>query len=188
MPARLLSLLLPVLLLAGLAGEPALAQAGEPSAQDPLDTREIDSRRSPALDADIEARITGIFNEIDELSGIGVDVREGVVTLTGEVPSEAAIARAGRLASRLSGVVTVENRLERSLDVEANVSPVLEGLASSLHRANVYRGTEWVGETLRRAYDDAQAWMDADRDERTSDAESEPVEDSSVDEDRAGEA
>ena len=62
------------------------------------------------------------------------------------------------------------------------------GALDLIGEENVYRGTEWVGETLRRAYADAQAWMDADRDERTTDAEGEPVEDSSVDEDRAGDA
>lgn len=62
------------------------------------------------------------------------------------------------------------------------------GALGVIGEENVYRGTEWVGETLRRAYDDAQEWMDADRDERTTDADGEPVEDSSVDEDRAGEA
>ena len=32
-----------------------------------------------------------------------------------------------------------------------------DGLAEVLGEANVYRSTEWIGETVRRAYADARA-------------------------------
>jgi SulP family sulfate permease len=34
---------------------------------------------------------------------------------------------------------------------------VVSGLADELGPGNVYRGTEWIGETVRRAYADALA-------------------------------
>jgi small-conductance mechanosensitive channel len=112
-----------------------LATGLQPAAAAQDDARpDIESRYDPGLDAEIETRLTGIFREISEFSRLEVEVREGVVTLRGEVASEAAIDRAERLAERLSGVVTVENRIERAVDVESNVSPVLDSLGASLNR------------------------------------------------------
>ncbi len=46
---------------------------------------------------------------------------------------------------------------------------------------NVYKGTEWVGETLRKAYEDAQAWVEADREDETAEPEGEAIEEGPVD-------
>lgn len=127
-----------ILVLAGvlnLAGASALAQDTQDPAGDPLASRDIERQSDAALDAEIEDRIEGIFSEIEALATVDVRVNEGVVTLTGEVPTEAAVGRAERLAARISGVVTIENRLERSLDVETSVSPILTDLATRIDRA-----------------------------------------------------
>ncbi len=81
-------------------------------------------------DVVIAARITGIFSEIANLRGIRVRVASGVVTLTGEVPTQAAIDQAIAIAERVSGVVTVQDKLSRSLAVDNNLNPALGGLAS----------------------------------------------------------
>lgn len=81
-------------------------------------------------DAVIAARITGIFSEIANLRGIKVRVASGVVTLTGEVPTQSAIDQAVAVAERVSGVVTVQDQLSRSLAVDNNLNPALGGLAS----------------------------------------------------------
>ena len=79
-----------------------LAGAQDTSA-DVLESREIEAARDPAADADIAERIRGIFSEIPSLAAITVEVRQGVVTLSGEVANDAAAERAVRLASRLTG-------------------------------------------------------------------------------------
>ncbi|MES2300478.1 MAG: mechanosensitive ion channel domain-containing protein [Pseudomonadota bacterium] len=80
-------------------------------------------------DAIIAARIKGIFSEIGNLQGVNVRVASGVVTLSGEVPSQTAIDQAVAVAGRVSGVVTVQDKLKRSLNVDNNLNPAIGGLA-----------------------------------------------------------
>ncbi len=79
-------------------------------------------------DADIKRRIQGIFSEIEGLQAIVVNVNEGVVSLSGEAPNEKKAQQALHLANRLSDVVTVEDRISRTLDVQDNLTPMLDGL------------------------------------------------------------
>ena len=79
-------------------------------------------------DQDIRQRITGIFSEIEGLKTIAVSVNQGVVSLTGEVPNEKKAQQAISLANRVSDVVAVEDRINRTLDVQDNVTPVLTEL------------------------------------------------------------
>jgi len=78
-----------------------------------------------ASDDQIEQRIEGIFDQIETLDEVTAIVRDGVVTLAGPVANERYAERAKELATRLQGVVTVEDRMERTLDVEGNVRPVV---------------------------------------------------------------
>lgn len=82
----------------------------------------IKATRDDGEDARIAERISGIFAELPAYSGVAVQVSEGVVTLSGKVADPTAIGRAGNIAGRVSGVVTVENRLQRDLSVEENLS------------------------------------------------------------------
>lgn len=85
---------------------------------------------SPTLlkDNDIQQRISGIFSEVDGLHAVNVSVTQGVVTLTGETPNEKKAQQAINLTNRLTDVVTVEDRINRTLDVQDNVTTVYQGL------------------------------------------------------------
>jgi osmotically-inducible protein OsmY len=64
-------------------------------------------------DAQIEAVIEEVLTDDPWLdaSGIQVSVQQGIVTLTGTVPSRAAKRRAEALAERVGGVRDVRNAL-----------------------------------------------------------------------------
>ncbi len=74
---------------------------------------------------DIAQRINEIFAEINALSSIQVKVSAGVVTLSGTVPNGNYVKQAERIALRVAGVVTVQNDLERDLDISTNLTPTL---------------------------------------------------------------
>jgi small conductance mechanosensitive channel len=105
-----------------LAGPVSAQTAPEPVAAAPST---IASRAGETDDADIAGRIRSIFTEVAGLSAVKVEVSAGVVTLEGAVASGADADRAGAIAERVAGVVTVQNNLERSLGVQSNVAPAL---------------------------------------------------------------
>ncbi|WP_126172144.1 mechanosensitive ion channel family protein [Altericroceibacterium xinjiangense] len=78
---------------------------------------EIEARQEAGSDQAVSQRISSIFSEIPALAGVRANVREGVVTLTGTVTDAEDKARAEVIASRISGVVTVENQIERDVSV-----------------------------------------------------------------------
>ncbi len=88
----------------------------------------IEATSDRATDEQIRERIAGIFAELDSLSDVVVDVRAGVVTLSGQAANETNAQTAVRIASRAEGVVTVEDEIERTLDVRDNVRPIMEEL------------------------------------------------------------
>jgi len=75
--------------------------------------------------ADIAGRIASIFSEIDALKPVEVRVSAGVVTLDGTVQSAADVKRAEAIASRVAGVVTVQNDIKRDLNVDTNLKPAI---------------------------------------------------------------
>ena len=89
---------------------------------------QIETTPTPLKDNDIRQRISGIFSEIDGLQAVSVSVNQGVVTLTGETPNEKKAQQAINLTNRLTDVVTVEDRINRTLDVQDNVSTVYQSL------------------------------------------------------------
>lgn len=105
---------------------PAAAQNAKPTATQ-------SASAGPAISADVKrdddariaARIRGIFSEISALRPVTVRVSAGVVTLQGTVADADAIAQAEGIAGRVAGVVTVQNRLQRNLEVENNLNPAL---------------------------------------------------------------
>lgn len=103
----------------------AFAQAPVVELSDPEPVIEAVKDRS-ATDAAMRARIKNIFAELDALKGVSVEVNQGVVKLGGEVPNEAAAQQAERLATRLAGVVTVEEGINRTLAVRDNIEPVVD--------------------------------------------------------------
>ncbi|TMM46631.1 mechanosensitive ion channel [Qipengyuania marisflavi] len=111
-----------LLLLIGLA---APAAAILPSA--PAETAEPVSEPAPTIadtqdegaDNRIAERIRGIFSELPAFEAVQIQSNQGVVTLSGTVPKQDDIDRAEAIAGRVTGVVTVENTLERDVSLSA---------------------------------------------------------------------
>lgn len=93
---------------------------------------QIEVTTTEVADADIRQRIEDIFSEVESLQQITVAVNAGVVTLSGQASTTDAITRAESIASRLTGVVTVESEIERTLDVQTNVSPLLKNIQTRI--------------------------------------------------------
>ena len=93
---------------------------------------QIETTPTPQKDNDIRQRISGIFSEIEGLQAVKVSVTQGVVTLTGETANEKKAQQAINLTNRLTDVVTVEDRINRTLDVQENVSTVYQGLKAQV--------------------------------------------------------
>lgn len=111
-----------------LLAQPVSAQSSQKSADKPA-SEPAQIAAAASDDAVIAARIRGIFSEIGNLGSVNVRVVSGVVTLSGEVPSQSAIDQAVGVAGRVAGVVTVQDKLKRSLNVDKNLNPALGGLA-----------------------------------------------------------
>ncbi|WP_201580162.1 mechanosensitive ion channel family protein [Psychrobacter sp. Pi2-52] len=93
---------------------------------------QIETTPTPQKDNDIRQRISGIFSEIEGLQAVNISVTQGVVTLTGETANEKKAQQAINLTNRLTDVVTVEDRINRTLDVQENVSTVYQGLKAQV--------------------------------------------------------
>ncbi len=122
----------------------ASAQLPEPAAESQDPAPVIETPTPQAVDADIQTRIAGIFGEIDSLHAVTVEVRQGVVTLRGEVSGTTAATRAEAIALRVQGVVTVENEISRTLAVQDSVTPFLD----SKRVRNFYRALPIYGVAL----------------------------------------
>jgi len=112
----------------GIIPTPTASPSPSPTASSPPIA--VDS--GAADDARIAARIRGIFSQIPALRGTRVDVAAGVVTLSGNVDDATAIDQAQAIASRFSGVVAVQNNLQRDLEVGRNLDPAFSGVWAKL--------------------------------------------------------
>ncbi len=92
----------------------------------PAPEHQIANTAAEGADESIAARIRDIFGQLPSLSGVSLSVSEGVVTLSGKVPDVAARDRAEEIASRVDGVVTVENLLERDVSVDRSLGALGE--------------------------------------------------------------
>lgn len=126
MAIRIVATLLFIAIVAGtspVAAQDLLPEAAPETADPPAQA--IETTPADASDAEIASRIQDIFDQIDALSSVTVSSSAGVVSLTGSVPTSEDIARAEAIAARVAGVVTVENQIERDLNVNTNVTPAL---------------------------------------------------------------
>ncbi|NCP19300.1 MAG: mechanosensitive ion channel [Erythrobacter sp.] len=107
------------------AALPALATGdGEAAQTAPAEADgALSDERDPAADSRLANRLRGIYDQVDEFSGIDVAVSQGVVRLTGSAPSQEAIDRAGAIATRFD-VVTVENDIARDTSLSGTASIV----------------------------------------------------------------
>lgn len=119
--------------ISGALAQQALAQqTAQDQTADPSSVIEAAPREQ--ADPTIQKRIEDIYAQIDTLEKVAVSVQEGVVTLSGQVSNETQAQKALGLAKRLQGIVTVEDEIERTLDVEGNVIPILDQFAAKLTR------------------------------------------------------
>ena len=112
------------------AAAPALAILPSAPASEPAPTetatpaQAIEDTQDAGADRRMADRIEGIFAELPAFQAVNVAVSQGVVTLSGTVPKQEDVARAEAIASRVTGVVTVENGLERDVSVSAQASGI----------------------------------------------------------------
>ena len=104
------------------------SEAADGEAQAPINIAALNAQ----TDSAIAAGLTEIFAQIGGLEDVGVAVRSGVVTLSGTVTTQAERDKAAAIASRITGVVTVENAIERNFAVESNLSPAIATLRDDL--------------------------------------------------------
>lgn len=115
-----------------LCGSLAYAQVvNDPPISDPEPLIEV-TDDEPA-DSRIQTRIKTIFTKIEGLQWVEVSVNAGVVQLSGDVSNEALARDAMDIAIRTAGVVTVADKINRTLDVENNVRPLIKGFTESIH-------------------------------------------------------
>lgn len=98
---------------------PVAPNTDETAAETAAPAQTIDDTQDAGADGRMAQRIEGIFSELPAFGAVEVDVRQGVVILSGTVPRQEDIARAEAIAGRVSGVVTVENALERDVSISA---------------------------------------------------------------------
>ncbi|GAA5046957.1 mechanosensitive ion channel family protein [Erythrobacter westpacificensis] len=92
----------------------------------------IEIDQAAGQDERIAARLSDIFANVPSLSQVEVSVRQGVVTLTGTAPDDAALARAEAIAGGVEGVATVENDIER--DVSVDIGEGIGGLGDRIEQ------------------------------------------------------
>jgi small-conductance mechanosensitive channel len=98
----------------------------------------IETETASNSDARIAQRIRGIFSQLPALTRVTVTVEQGVVTLGGAVENPDDKGKAAAIAGRVSGVVTVENKITRDTSVGGGVaglkkvSDKLTGVAGQL--------------------------------------------------------
>lgn len=116
---------LALVIVPGCGASAMLPQTAEsPATASPEAERTIEVEQEAGADERIATRLRGFFGALDALSSVEVEVQEGVVTLSGTVPNEAAIAEAESLARNVQGVVTVQNDLERDVSLGRNLGAI----------------------------------------------------------------
>lgn len=123
------------------ATPPAPAAAAAPAT--------ISKTVAPTDDAQIASRIRDIFQQIPPLKNVRVSVASGVVTLEGTVRAAADVTRVEAIAARVSGVVTVENKVTRDLSVNTNLSPADGGFGLAIR--DILRALPLLGIALAAA-------------------------------------
>ena len=91
----------------------------------------MQAEQADGEDERIAARLDEIYANVPSLADVEVSVNEGVVTLSGTAPDDAALERAEAIALGFESVVTVENSIERdvSVDIEAGIGGIGDKVA-----------------------------------------------------------
>ena len=109
---------------------PVLAPVAAQEADGPSGT--ISTVQGGATDAAIQSRIAAILGELEGYETVSVDVREGVVTFSGEVLDGESVSRLEEIAARVDGVVAIENDIVENTDVGQRLDPVLDRFETRL--------------------------------------------------------
>ncbi|MDT0574584.1 mechanosensitive ion channel family protein [Croceicoccus sp. F390] len=131
---------------AALPAIPDLAGAGAAPPDAGAAAPRIEAKQDKSDDIEIARRIRNIFSAIGSLSQVQVKVEEGVVTLTGSVSQADDRKEAEAIATRVNGVVTVANQIERDLDVGSNLAPTIGNMVDQTR--NVVRSLPLIGAAL----------------------------------------
>lgn len=113
---------------------PTLASAAPEISQTESQTS-IQAGKDRPSDRVIAERIQAIFREIPSLQNIDVGVNSGVARLSGTTTDLQAAKRATGLVSRIEGVVTVENTIERDVSLNSQLQPALQESRTILNNA-----------------------------------------------------
>lgn len=95
-------------------------------AQTDQPTGTITVEGSAAADAAIATRIRTILGELDGYDDISVTVTSGIVTLRGTTLDTATATRLNDLASRVQGVVAIENQVVETTEVMERLTPAMD--------------------------------------------------------------
>ncbi len=82
------------------------------------------------IDAAIAVRIRDILHELDGYEDVTVSVKAGIVTLRGTTLDASLVDDLGALASRVEGVVAVENEVTLSTSVTDRLAPVYDRIVT----------------------------------------------------------
>lgn len=105
------------------------------AAQDTQPTGIIEVEESAAQDAAIATRIRDILDELDGFDDVTVSVTSGIVTLRGSTLDGEAARRLNALASRVQGVVAIENEVTETTDVVERLNPAIARFMARLAQA-----------------------------------------------------
>jgi len=98
------------------------AVASEPGTEKP----------TSAQDRSNEARLSAIYQSVPALAGIQVAIEDGVVHLDGSALDQEAAERAEELASKMPGVMFVDNRVQVTHEVDRRLAPVINNTLDKL--------------------------------------------------------
>ncbi len=92
----------------------------------------IEIGKAASDDDAIAARLREVYQQLPNLERVDVDVRSGVVVLSGAAPNPTAIQRAGDIARRVQGVVAVRNEIQADADIAVRLEPAVDTLQDGL--------------------------------------------------------
>ena len=92
----------------------------------------VEAVLDPQQDEAIERRLASIYDQLEDLSEIEVEVTAGVVRLTGEVLSADDRELARKLARSIQGVVAVDDDLTEVRDLARRLRPARENIVEGL--------------------------------------------------------
>lgn len=124
-----------ILLCLALLSCPVLALAQQDEDQ-PTSTITVED--SAEQDAAIAVRIRDILTELEGFDDVTVTVSSGIVTMRGTTVDQATAARLNDLASRVEGVVAIENDVSQTTDVVEQLNPAVDRFFNRILQLVVY--------------------------------------------------